>query len=86
MISDMFDTNNHREEISDDAYATLIRNQFQLESLGERLQKIENETTTMKEKWRRGDEAMRDFPGTWFNKRIEEMEICFPVSPSFPQY
>ncbi|KAF3512114.1 hypothetical protein F2Q69_00007093 [Brassica cretica] len=62
MISDMSDTNNHREEISDDAYATLIRNQFQLESLGERLQKIENETTTMKEKWRRGDEAMRDFP------------------------
>ncbi|KAF3552441.1 hypothetical protein DY000_02007850 [Brassica cretica] len=62
MISDMSDTNNHREEISDDAYATLIRNKFQLESLGERLQKIENETTTMKEKWRRGDEAMRDFP------------------------
>ncbi|KAF2609260.1 hypothetical protein F2Q68_00044426 [Brassica cretica] len=61
MKSDMSDTNNHGKEISDDAFATLIRNQFQLESLGERLQKIENETATMKDKWRRGDEAMRDF-------------------------
>ena len=48
--SDMSDTNNHGEAISDDAYATLIRNQFQLESLGERLQKIENATATMKDK------------------------------------
>ncbi|KAF3489820.1 hypothetical protein F2Q69_00052670 [Brassica cretica] len=61
MKSDMSDTNNHGEEISDDTYATLIRNQFQLESLGERLQKIDNETATMKDKWHRGDEAMRDF-------------------------
>ncbi|KAF3509576.1 hypothetical protein F2Q69_00007075 [Brassica cretica] len=56
MTSDMSDTNNHGEDISDDAYATHIRNQFQLESLGERLQKIENETATMKDKWHRGDE------------------------------
>ena len=57
----------HGEEISDDAYATLIRNQFQLESLDDRLQKIENATASMKDKWRRGDEAMRDFTSTWFN-------------------
>ena len=84
--SDMSDTNNHEEEISDDAYVTLIRNQFQLESLGDRLQKIENATATMKDKWRRGDEAMRDFTGTWFNKRREEMETCFPTSASFQHY
>ena len=38
------------EEISDNAYTTLIRNQFKLESLGDRLQKIENATATMKDK------------------------------------
>ncbi|KAG5393253.1 hypothetical protein IGI04_023216 [Brassica rapa subsp. trilocularis] len=31
MTSDMSDTNNHGQEISDDAYATLLRNEFQLE-------------------------------------------------------
>ena len=82
----MSDTNNHGEKISNDAYATLIRNLFQLESLRERLQKIENASATMKDKWRRGVDAMRDFTGTWFNKRIEEMETCFPASPSFPHY
>ena len=86
MTSNMSDTNNHGEEISDDAYATLIRNEFQLDSLGERLQKIENETATMKDKWHRGDEIMRDFTGTWFNKRKEEMKTCFSASPSFPHY
>ncbi|KAF3497981.1 hypothetical protein DY000_02053308 [Brassica cretica] len=86
MTSDMSDTNNHGEEISDDAYTTLIRNQFQLESHGERLQKIENATATMKDIWHKGDEPMRDFTGSWFNKRREEMETCFPSSPSFPHY
>ena len=86
MKSDISDTNYHGEDISEDAYATLIRNQFQLENLGERLQKIENKTATMKDKWRRWDEAMRDFTGTWLNKRREEMEICFPASLSFPHY
>ncbi|KAF3509618.1 hypothetical protein F2Q69_00005914 [Brassica cretica] len=59
--SDMSDTHNHGEEILDDAYVTLIRNQFQLESLDDILQKIENVTASMKDKWRKGDEAMRDF-------------------------
>ncbi|KAF3576753.1 hypothetical protein DY000_02031426 [Brassica cretica] len=61
ITSVMSDTNNHGEEISDDAYTTFIRNQFQLESLEERLQKIENADATMKDKGRRGDEAIRDF-------------------------
>uniref|UniRef100_M4DPQ9 Uncharacterized protein n=1 Tax=Brassica campestris TaxID=3711 RepID=M4DPQ9_BRACM len=69
--SDMSDTNNHGEKISNDAYATLIRNLFQLESLRERLQKIENASATMKDKWRRGDEAMRDFTGLGFNAYCE---------------
>ncbi|KAF2593262.1 hypothetical protein F2Q70_00043557 [Brassica cretica] len=72
--SDMSNTPCHGEEISTDTYATLTRHPFNLESLGERLQRIENTTTTMKDKWRRGDEAMRDFTGTWFNKRKEEMD------------
>ncbi|KAF2536724.1 hypothetical protein F2Q68_00021153 [Brassica cretica] len=61
VTSNMSDTNNHGEEISADSYATLVRHQIKIESLGDRLQKIENTTSTMKDKWRRGDEAMRDF-------------------------
>ncbi|KAF3610549.1 hypothetical protein DY000_02048843 [Brassica cretica] len=63
--SDMSDTYNHGEEISAETYTTLMRHQFNLESLGDRLQKIENTTASMKDKCRRGDEAMRDFTGTW---------------------
>ncbi|KAF3487039.1 hypothetical protein F2Q69_00052737 [Brassica cretica] len=63
VTSDMSDTHNHGEEISADTYATLMRHQFNIESLRDRLKKIENTTATMKEKWRRGDEAMRDFTG-----------------------
>ncbi|KAF2555570.1 hypothetical protein F2Q68_00016100 [Brassica cretica] len=61
MTSDMFDTHYHGEEISADTYATLRRHQFNFESLEKSLQRMENTTATMKEKWRRGDEAMRDF-------------------------
>ncbi|KAF2591919.1 hypothetical protein F2Q70_00038509 [Brassica cretica] len=61
VTSDMSDAHNHGKEISSHTYATLMRHQFNLESLGDRLQKIENTTATMKEKWHRGDEAMRDF-------------------------
>ncbi|WZZ50942.1 hypothetical protein YC2023_051049 [Brassica napus] len=82
MTSDMSDTHYHGEEISADTYATLRRHQFNLESLEERLQRMENTTATMKEKWHRGDEAMRDFTGTWFNKRKEEMDTCFPYRPT----
>ncbi|KAF2614069.1 hypothetical protein F2Q70_00011986 [Brassica cretica] len=58
----------HRlEEISADTYAALTRHQFNLESLGERLQRIENTTAAMKDKWRRGDEAMIDFTATDIN-------------------
>ncbi|KAF3577847.1 hypothetical protein DY000_02029698 [Brassica cretica] len=63
--SDMSNTPYHGEEISADTYAALTRHQFNLESLGDRLQRIENTTAAMKDKWRIGDEAMRDFTGTW---------------------
>ncbi|KAG5384633.1 hypothetical protein IGI04_036103 [Brassica rapa subsp. trilocularis] len=86
MKLDMSDKNNHGEETSADTYATLRRHQFNIESLEERLQRMENTTATMKAKWRRGDEAMRDFTGTWFNKRKEEMDSCFPESSSFQHY
>ena len=84
--SNMSNTPHHGKEISADTYAALTIHQFNLESLGERLQKIENTTSTMKDKWRRGDEAMRDFIGTWFNKREEEMDTCFPTSPTSQHY
>ncbi|KAF3498245.1 hypothetical protein DY000_02053512 [Brassica cretica] len=63
VTSDMFDTHNHGDEISAGTYAIVMRHQFNLKSLGDKLQKIEDATTIMKEKWRRGDEAMRDFTG-----------------------
>ncbi|KAF3570230.1 hypothetical protein F2Q69_00058710 [Brassica cretica] len=61
VTSDMPDTHNHGEEISAGTYARLMRHKFILESLGDRFQKIEDATTIMKDKWRRGYEAMRDF-------------------------
>ena len=82
----MSDTHYQRKEISADTYAALTRHQFNLESLGERLQRIENTTAAMKDKWCRGDEAMRDFTGTWFNKRKDDMETCFPTSANFQHH
>ncbi|KAF3544696.1 hypothetical protein DY000_02007469 [Brassica cretica] len=58
--SDMSNTPYHGKEISADTYAALTRHQFKLESLGERLPRIGTKTAAMKDKWRRGDEAMRD--------------------------
>ena len=40
----------------------------------------------MKDKWRRGDEAMSNFTGTWFNNRKEEMDTSFQTSPSSQHY
>ena len=51
VTSDMSDTHNHGEDISADTYARLIRHQFNLDNLGDRLQKIEDATTIMKDKW-----------------------------------
>ncbi|KAF3564671.1 hypothetical protein DY000_02015948 [Brassica cretica] len=84
--SDTSNTPYHEKEITADFNAALTKNQFNLESLGQRLQRIENTTAAMKDKWRREDEAMRDFTGTWFNKRKEEMDTCFPTSPNSPHY
>ncbi|KAF3558836.1 hypothetical protein F2Q69_00013760 [Brassica cretica] len=84
--SETSNTPYHEKEISADTYAALTKHQFNLESLGQRLQRIENTTAAMKDKWRRGDDAMRDFTGTWFNKRKDEMDTCFPTSPNSPHY
>ncbi|KAF2552785.1 hypothetical protein F2Q68_00034356 [Brassica cretica] len=56
---DKSDTNNHGQDISDHTYAKLVRHQFNNECLEERLQNLANTTATMKDKWKRGDEAMR---------------------------
>ncbi|KAF3551256.1 hypothetical protein DY000_02008195 [Brassica cretica] len=75
--SDMSDTHYHGEEISD-TYATFRRHQFNLESLGERLQRMENTTATMKEKWRRGDEAMRDFTDSTKDSKVDQ-PVNYPL-------
>ncbi|KAF2597570.1 hypothetical protein F2Q68_00011542 [Brassica cretica] len=61
VTSDTSNTYYHGEEISANTYVTFRRHQFNLESLGDRLQRMENTTATIKEKWCRGDEAIRDF-------------------------
>ncbi|CDY12338.1 BnaA06g20060D [Brassica napus] len=33
----------------------------------------------MKNKWTRGDEAIRSFVGTWFQIIKEDVDICFPA-------
>ncbi|KAF3537951.1 hypothetical protein F2Q69_00021797 [Brassica cretica] len=76
----MSDTRNRGEEISADTYATLMRHQFNLESLGDRLQKIENTTATMKEKWRREDEAMRDFIDLLVEDSTKDTKVDQPVN------
>ncbi|KAF3493270.1 hypothetical protein DY000_02053198 [Brassica cretica] len=88
ITSDMSDTHNHGEEISADTYARLMRHQFNLESLGDRLQKIEDATTIMKDKWRRGDEAMRDITGLGihgigFFKQVWKIRSDLKISDDF---
>lgn len=83
---DKSDTINHGEDISDHTYAKLVRHQFSIECLEERLQNLANTTATMKDKWQRGDEAMRSLIGTWFNKSIEELDTFFPASRCFQHY
>ena len=83
---DLQSSGHYRREAWWEMWWHLFPNGLLFESLGDRLQRMENTTATMKEKWRRGDEAMRDFTGTWFNKRREEMETCFPTSSSFQHY
>ncbi|KAF2578710.1 hypothetical protein F2Q68_00003673 [Brassica cretica] len=73
MTSDTSNTPYHDKEISADTYAALTRHQFKLESLGQRLQRIENTTAAMKDKWCRGDEAMRDFTGHF--TRADHLEV-----------
>ncbi|KAF3516015.1 hypothetical protein DY000_02059891 [Brassica cretica] len=72
VTSDMSDTYSHGEGTSVDTYATLRRHQFNLESLADRLQKMENTTATMMEKWRRGDEAMRDFTDSTKDTKVDQ--------------
>ncbi|KAF3559904.1 hypothetical protein F2Q69_00014020 [Brassica cretica] len=69
----LIETNNSTS-IDTDSYAALTRHQFKLESLGERLQRIENTTATMKDKWCKGDEAMRDFTGP--DTCLKVLESC----------
>ncbi|KAF3584203.1 hypothetical protein F2Q69_00030868 [Brassica cretica] len=72
VTSDMSNTHRQGEEISADTYATLRRHQFNLESLEDRLQRIENTIATMKEKWRRGDEAMREFTDSTKHTKVDQ--------------
>ncbi|KAF2590879.1 hypothetical protein F2Q70_00038711 [Brassica cretica] len=83
MTSDMSDTHYHGEEISADTYATFRRHQFNLESLEDRLQRMENTIAKMKEKWRRGDEAMRDFTGKGSEHDLlaTTIKACFTNNP-----
>ncbi|KAF3497007.1 hypothetical protein DY000_02053710 [Brassica cretica] len=76
----MSDTHNHGEEISADTYVRLMRHQFNLESLGDRLQKIEDAATIMKDKWRRVDEAMRDFTDLLIAYSTKDTKVDQPVN------
>ncbi|KAF3540782.1 hypothetical protein F2Q69_00021683 [Brassica cretica] len=76
--SDMSNTPYHGMEISADTYASLTRHQFKLESLSERLQRIENTTAAMKNKWRRGDEAMRDFTDSTKDTKVDQ-PVNYPL-------
>ncbi|KAF3565459.1 hypothetical protein DY000_02015983 [Brassica cretica] len=72
VTSDRSDAHYHGEEISADTYATFRGHQFNLKSLGDRLQRMENTTATMKEKWRRGDEAIRDLTDSTTDTKVDQ--------------
>ncbi|KAF2582048.1 hypothetical protein F2Q68_00004078 [Brassica cretica] len=74
----MSNTPNHGKETSADTYTALPRHQFNLESLGQRLQRIENTTAAMKDKWRRGDEAMRDFTDSTKDTKVDQ-PVNYPL-------
>ncbi|KAF3501323.1 hypothetical protein F2Q69_00043020 [Brassica cretica] len=76
--SGMSNTPYHGMKISADTYAALTINQFNLESLGERWQRIENTTATMKDKWRRGEEAMRDFTDSTKDTKVDQ-PVNYPL-------
>ncbi|KAF3539074.1 hypothetical protein F2Q69_00023183 [Brassica cretica] len=78
MTSDMSDTHYRGEQISADTYTILRRHHFNLESLEERLQRMENTTATMKEKWRRGDEAIRDFTDSTKHTKVDQ-PVNYPL-------
>ncbi|KAF3561280.1 hypothetical protein DY000_02014934 [Brassica cretica] len=82
VTSDMSDTHYQGKEISADSYATLRRHEFNLESLEDRLLKMENTTATMKEKWRRGDEAMRDFTDLLIGDSTKDTKVDQSVNYS----
>ncbi|KAF3489628.1 hypothetical protein F2Q69_00053142 [Brassica cretica] len=69
---DKSDTNNHGQDISDHTYAKLVRHQFNIECLEERLQNLANTTATMKDKWKRGDEAMRSFIDSTKDTKVDQ--------------
>ncbi|KAF3557534.1 hypothetical protein F2Q69_00013922 [Brassica cretica] len=79
MTSDMSDTHYHGEEISAATSATLRRHQLNLENLEERLQRMENTIVTMKEKWRRGDEAIREFTDSTKDTKVDQ-PVNYPLS------
>ncbi|KAF3493752.1 hypothetical protein DY000_02052554 [Brassica cretica] len=78
MTSDMSDTHYHGEEISAATFATLRRHQFNLENLEERLQRMESTTVTMNEKWRRGDEAIREFTNCTKDTKVDQ-PVNYPL-------
>ncbi|KAF3550134.1 hypothetical protein DY000_02008255 [Brassica cretica] len=74
----MSNTPYHGKEISADTYAALTIHQFNLESLGDRLQRIENTTAAMKYRWRRGDEAMRHFTDSTKDTKLDQ-PVNYPL-------
>ncbi|KAF3531571.1 hypothetical protein DY000_02040347 [Brassica cretica] len=76
----MSNTPYHGKEISADTYAAITRHEFNLESLGDKLQRIENTTAAMKDKWRRGDEAMRDFTDLQIADSTKDTKVDQPVN------
>ncbi|KAF3494861.1 hypothetical protein DY000_02052552 [Brassica cretica] len=78
MTSDMSDTHYHGEEISAATYATLRRHQLNLENLEEILQRMENTTVTMKEKWRREEEAIREFTDSTKDTKVDQ-PVNYPL-------
>ncbi|KAL0645494.1 hypothetical protein Bca4012_043785 [Brassica carinata] len=74
------------KDISESTNARLGMQQRNIGNLQHRMNASEVARERLKNKWTRGDEAIRSFIGTWFQMSEEDIDNCFPTSSHPPPY
>ena len=74
------DLSQRLEDVEETIHARLIMPQGCIGNLQNRMHVNEVDKEILKNKWTRGDEAIRSFIGTWFQMSKEDVHTCFPTS------